>query len=55
MENLIVVTADTALRLARFFGLTPELWLNLQSFYELRSTCFECGEKISRDVYPYAD
>jgi addiction module HigA family antidote len=29
-------SADTALRLARYFGTTPELWLNLQSFYELR-------------------
>jgi addiction module HigA family antidote len=30
------VTADTALRLARAFGTTPEFWLNLQQSYELR-------------------
>jgi antitoxin HigA-1 len=30
------VTADTALRLARFFGTSPEFWLNLQQSYELR-------------------
>ena len=30
------VTADTALRLARYFGTTPELWLNLQKTWELR-------------------
>ena len=30
------VTADTALRLARFFGTTPEFWMNLQALYELR-------------------
>ena len=32
------VTADTALRLARYFGTTPELWINLQTFYDLRMT-----------------
>ena len=30
------VSADTALRLARFFGTTPQLWLNLQKTWELR-------------------
>lgn len=30
------VTADTALRLARYFGTTPQLWMNLQSNYDLR-------------------
>ena len=30
------VTADTALRLSRYFGTTPELWLNLQKTWELR-------------------
>ncbi|MEO8798930.1 MAG: HigA family addiction module antitoxin [Polyangiaceae bacterium] len=31
------VTADTALRLAKFFGTTPEFWLNLQQAFELRT------------------
>ena len=30
------ITGDTALRLAHFFGTSPEFWLNLQSLYELR-------------------
>ena len=30
------ITGDTALRLAHFFGTTPEFWLNLQSLYEIR-------------------
>jgi addiction module HigA family antidote len=30
------VTADTAMRLCRYFGTTPEFWLNLQQAYELR-------------------
>lgn len=32
------ITGDTAIRLAGFFGTTPEFWMNLQSAYELRST-----------------
>ena len=32
------ITVDTALRLAKYFGTTPELWLNLQGRYDLEST-----------------
>jgi len=48
------VTADTALRLARFFGTTPEFWMNLQAAYELRQTRFAHGEKISKEVQHHA-
>jgi len=48
------ITADTALRLARFFGTTPEFWLSLQSAYELRKARQESGEKIEREVEPRA-
>ena len=46
------VTADTALRLARYFGTTPELWLNLQSFYDLRMAQRKAGRAIERQVTP---
>jgi addiction module HigA family antidote len=46
------VTADTALRLARYFGGTPEFWLNLQSAYELRRARLTAGKKIAREVNP---
>lgn len=46
------VTADTALRLARYFGTTPELWVNLQTFYELRMTQRRSGRTIERQVKP---
>jgi len=46
------VTADTALRLARYFGGSPEFWLNLQSAYELRRARLTVGKKISREVHP---
>jgi addiction module HigA family antidote len=48
------VTADTALRLARYFGTTAEFWMNLQTAYELRQTRRENGERIDKDVKPRA-
>ena len=45
-------TADTALRLARYFGTTPELWLNLQKTWELRRAEIESGQQIIKRVKP---
>ena len=46
------VTADTALRLAKYFGTTPQLWLNLQKTWELRRTEIEVGREIAEQVTP---
>jgi addiction module HigA family antidote len=40
------ITGDTALRLAHFFGTSPEFWLNLQNLYELRLAQQESGKAI---------
>lgn len=40
------ITGDTALRLAHFFGTSPEFWLNLQSLYELRLAQQKAGKTI---------
>ncbi len=40
------ITADTALRLGKWFGTTPGFWLNLQKSYELRKAEQEIGEEI---------
>jgi antitoxin HigA-1 len=40
------ITGDTALRLAHFFGTTPEFWLNLQSLYEIRIAQQKSGKSI---------
>jgi len=40
------ITGDTALRLARFFGTTPEFWLNLQTLYEIRLAEQKSGKSI---------
>ncbi len=46
------LAADTALRLGRWFGTGPELWLNLQKSYELRLAEQTSGEEIRRTVVP---
>jgi addiction module HigA family antidote len=48
------LTADTALRLARYFGTSPEFWLNLQSAYELRRAQQKSGARIAQEVVPRA-
>jgi antitoxin HigA-1 len=48
------VTADTALRLARFFGTSPEFWMNLQVMHDLTKAKMESGVTIERDVQPRA-
>lgn len=40
------VTGDTALRLAHFFGTSPQFWLNLQSLYELRLAQNKAGNSL---------
>lgn len=44
------VTADTALRLARYFDTTPGFWLNLQSNHDLSKAQAESGQKVEREV-----
>jgi addiction module HigA family antidote len=44
------VTADTALRLAQFFGTTAKFWLGLQTDYDLDVTADKSGEQIEREV-----
>ena len=46
------MTANTALRLSRYFGTTPELWMNLQKTYELRVAEVEAGADIAERVQP---
>ncbi len=42
------ITGDTALRLAHFFGTSPEFWLNLQGLYELRLAEAKTGKAIRK-------
>jgi len=47
------ITADTSLRLARFFGSSPEFWLGLQSQYDLDLAADELGDRLEREVGEY--
>ena len=48
------ISADTALRLGRFFNTSPEFWLNLQSMHDLTKAKAEKGATIEREVSPRA-
>ena len=45
------ITADTALRLAKFFGTSPEFWLNLQASFNLKMAIKKNGKRIEREVF----
>ena len=44
------ITADTALRLARYFGTSPQFWLGLQTDYDLDVTMDKLGSRLDREV-----
>ncbi|MHB1247377.1 MAG: HigA family addiction module antitoxin [Sulfuriferula sp.] len=46
------ISADTALRLARYFGTSAEFWLGLQSDYDMKTALAESGARIEKDVSP---
>jgi antitoxin HigA-1 len=48
------VTADTALRLARYFGTTPRFWLNLQAQYDLDVEADRLGDRLDREITAHA-
>ncbi|MDH3604143.1 MAG: HigA family addiction module antitoxin [Candidatus Tectomicrobia bacterium] len=48
------ISADTALRLSRYFGLSERFWLNLQSRYELEMAKDRLGDRLECEVQVYA-
>ncbi|TCK18264.1 addiction module HigA family antidote [Thiogranum longum] len=48
------ITADTALRLGRYFSVSPELWMGLQTEYDLRMATQTVGKEIEKRVHPHA-
>ena len=54
LQGKRAISADTALRLGRFFGHAPQFWMNLQSAYELELASRSKGDEIARDVKPTA-
>lgn len=48
------ITADTALRLGKYFGVSPEVWMGLQADYDLRIAQRTIGEEVDRRVQRHA-
>lgn len=48
------ISADTALRLARYLGTSAEFWLGLEADFDLKITLSENGAKIGQDISPMA-
>ena len=48
------ITADTALRLARFFGTSPQFWMGLQNDYDLDVAADALGNRLEIEVRPMA-
>ena len=49
------ISANTSLRLARFFGCGDQFWLNFQKTYDIRLAQRQAGKKIEREVIPLKD
>ena len=47
------ITADTALRLGKFFNMTPQFWMNLQSRYDLEVAEDNLAGKLEKEVHAY--
>ena len=47
------VTADTALRLGKFFNMTPQFWMNLQSRYDLEVAEDKLTDRLEKEVHVY--
>jgi addiction module HigA family antidote len=48
------ITADTALRLARYFGVSEGFWMGLQADYDLEETRRQLGDRLHKEVHPHA-
>jgi plasmid maintenance system antidote protein VapI len=48
------MSADTAMRLGSFFGTSAQMWMNLQSYYDLQVAEDRFAERIEREVEPLA-
>ncbi len=48
------ITPDTALRLARYFGTTPQFWVDMQSAHDLSLAQSEIGDRVAAEVRPRA-
>ncbi len=48
------ITADTALRLSRYFGVSEGFWMGLQADHELEESRYKLGDRLRKEVHPFA-
>jgi len=48
------ITADTALRLGRYFGVSAQFWMNLQAHFDLEEQMDRIGDRLEREVHTHA-
>ncbi len=54
VRGALAITADTALRLARFFGTSERFWMNLQTRFELELEKDRLGDRLEREIWVLA-
>ncbi len=54
VHGMRAITADTALRLARYFGISPAFWMNLQGRYDLEVERDRLGRRLEKEVASFA-
>jgi antitoxin HigA-1 len=54
VNNKRAITADTAIRLSRYFGTSPEVWMGLQADFELRIAQRTIGAEVEKRVHRHA-
>ena len=54
VKGRVAVSADTALRLGRYFQMSPQFWLNLQAQWDLETTRDKVGKQIEKEVSVHA-
>ena len=54
VQGTRAITADTALRLSRYFGLSERFWMNLQAWYDIETEKDKLGKRLNKEVHPLA-
>ena len=52
VKGIRAITADTALRLSRYFGLPERYWLNLQAWFDIETEKDKLGSRLKKEVHP---
>lgn len=54
IQGTRAITADTSLRLSRYFGVSERYWLNLQAWFDIETEKDKLGNRLNKEVHPLA-